>query len=66
MNSRKDIILIALAALLLAVGSTAVISPGLIAPVVPGEEDQKAEIAKLKSALPQSTLRTSALRLMTT
>ena len=53
MNSRKDIILIALAALLLAVGSSAIISPGLIAPAVPGEEEQKAEIAKLKSALPQ-------------
>jgi hypothetical protein len=62
MNSRKDIILIALAALLLAVGSTAVISPGLIAPVVPGEEDQKAEIAKLKAALPQGEVYPSTQR----
>jgi len=53
MNSRKDLILVTLGAILLAVGSIAYIRPGLIAPAVPGDEDQKAQITKLKEAVPQ-------------
>jgi hypothetical protein len=53
MNSRKDIILVILGALLLVVGSVAYVQPGLIAPAIPGEDDQKVAIAKLKAAVPQ-------------
>jgi len=53
MNSRKDIILIALGALLLAGGSLAYLSPGLIAPVVPDDEGKASVIKSLKEAVPQ-------------
>ena len=53
MNSRKDIILVTLGAVLLAIGSVAYLRPGLIAPAVPGDDEQKAMISKLKEAAPQ-------------
>jgi hypothetical protein len=53
MNSRKDIILVTLGAVLLAIGSVAYLRPGLIAPAVPGDDEQKATISKLKDAVPQ-------------
>ena len=53
MNSRKDIILIILGALLLAVGATAYLSPGLIAPVVPDEDGKAIALKQLKEAVPQ-------------
>jgi len=53
MNSRKDIILIILGAFLLAVGATAYLSPGLIAPVVPDEEGKAIALKQLKDAAPQ-------------
>ncbi len=49
MNSRKDIILIILGALLLAVGATAYL---LIAPVVPDEEGKAVALKQLKDAVP--------------
>jgi hypothetical protein len=54
MNSRKDIILVILGALLLAVGSTAYLRPGLInAPVVPDEDSKTLALKLLKEAAPQ-------------
>ena len=53
MNSRKDIVLVILGALLLAVGATAYLSPGLIAPVVPDEDGKALALKQLKDALPQ-------------
>lgn len=53
MNSRKDTILVILGALLLVVGSVAYLKPGVIAPAVPGEDEQKLAIDKLKAAVPQ-------------
>jgi hypothetical protein len=41
MNSRKDIILVILGALLLVAGSVVYLTPGLVAPIVP-DEDGKA------------------------
>jgi hypothetical protein len=52
MNSRKDIILIILGALLLAVGATAYLSPGLIAPVVPDDDGKATALKQLKEASP--------------
>ena len=49
MKSRKDIILIILGALLLAVGATAYL---LIAPVVPDEEGKAVALKQLKDAVP--------------
>ena len=62
MNSRKDIILIILGALLLAVGATAYLSPGLIAPVVPGEEGKADALKRLKDAVPQGDVYPSTPR----
>jgi hypothetical protein len=53
MNSRKDIILIILGALLLVAGSVVYLTPGLVAPIVPDEEGKAAAIKLLKDALPQ-------------
>ncbi len=53
MNSRKDIILLILGALLLVAGSVVVLSPGLVAPLVPDEAGKTAEITKLKEAAPR-------------
>ena len=53
MNSRKDIILILVGALLLAVGATPFFKPGLIAPVVPDVDGKSALIKQLKDAVPQ-------------
>jgi hypothetical protein len=53
MNSRKDIILLILGALLLVAGSVVVLSPGLVAPLVPDEAGKAAEITKLKEAAPR-------------
>ena len=50
MNSRKDIILIILGALLLAVGATAYL---IIAPVVPDEEGKAVALKQLKDAAPR-------------
>jgi hypothetical protein len=56
MNSRKDIFLIIAGAILLAVGVTAYLSPGLIAPSVPDEDARHAAIKQLKDALPQGAV----------
>jgi hypothetical protein len=53
MNSRKDIILIILGALLLVAGSVVYLTPGLVAPIVPDEEGKAAAIKLLKDAVPQ-------------
>jgi hypothetical protein len=53
MNSRKDIILVILGALLLVAGAVVVLTPGLVAPVVPDEAGKAAEITKLKEAAPR-------------
>ena len=53
MNSRKDIILILLGALLLVAGAVVYLTPGLVAPVVPDEEGKAAAIKLLKDAVPQ-------------
>ena len=53
MNSRKDLILLLLGALLLAAGSVAYLKPGLVAPAVPGDDEKALEIQRLKAALPQ-------------
>jgi len=53
MNSRKDIILVILGALLLVAGSVVYLTPGLVAPIVPDEEGKAAAIKLLKDATPQ-------------
>jgi len=53
MNSRKDMILVILGALLLVAGAVVVLTPGLVAPVVPDEAGKAAEITKLKEAAPR-------------
>ena len=53
MNSRKDILLILLGALLLAAGVAPFLKPGLIAPIVPDEEGKSTLIKQLKDAVPQ-------------
>ena len=53
MNSRKDIFLIILAALLLVAGSVVYLTPGLVAPIVPDEEGKNAAIKLLKEAAPR-------------
>jgi hypothetical protein len=53
MNSRKDIILVILGALLLIAGAVVVLTPGLVAPIVPDEAGKAAEITKLKEAAPR-------------
>ena len=53
MNSRKDIILVILGALLLVAGSVVYLTPGLVAPIVPDEEGKAAAIKLLKDATPR-------------
>jgi hypothetical protein len=53
MNSRKDIILVILGALLLVAGSVVYLTPGLVAPIVPDEEGKAAAIKLLKDAAPK-------------
>ncbi|PHX58089.1 MAG: hypothetical protein CK553_01015 [Opitutia bacterium] len=53
MNSRKDIILVILGALLLVAGAAVVLTPGLVAPVVPDEAGKAAAITLLKEAAPR-------------
>jgi hypothetical protein len=53
MNSRKDIILVILGALLLVAGSVVVLTPGLVAPFVPDEAGKADTITKLKDAAPR-------------
>lgn len=53
MNSRKDIILVILGALLLVAGSVVYLTPGLVAPVVPDEDGKAAAIKLLKEAAPK-------------
>ena len=53
MNSRKDIILVILGALLLVAGAVVVLTPGLVAPVVPDEAGKAAAITLLKEAAPR-------------
>ncbi len=53
MNSRKDILLILLGALLLAAGAAPFLKPGLIAPIVPDVEGKSTLIKQLKDAVPQ-------------
>ena len=53
MNSRNDIILILLGALLLAAGVAPFLKPGLIAPVVPDVDAKSTLIKQLKDAVPQ-------------
>ena len=53
MNFRKDIILIALGALLLVAGSVVYLTPGLLAPLVPDEDGKVAAIKLLKEAAPR-------------
>ncbi len=52
MNSRKDILLVALGALLFAGGVAVYLNPGWIAPPVPDEEGKAAVLAKLRQAPP--------------
>jgi hypothetical protein len=52
MNSRKDILLVSLGALLFAAGLAVYLSPGLIAPPVPDEDAKAAIINKLRQAPP--------------
>jgi len=53
MNSRNDIILVILGALLLVAGAVVVLSPGLVAPFVPDEVGKADTITKLKEAAPR-------------
>ena len=53
MNSRKDIILVILGALLLVAGAVVILTPGLVAPVVPDEAGKAAAITLLKEAAPR-------------
>jgi len=53
MNSRNDIILVILGALLLVAGSVVVLTPGLVAPFVPDEAGKADTITKLKEAAPR-------------
>jgi hypothetical protein len=53
MNSRKDIILVILGALLLVAGSVVYLTPGLVAPIVPDEDGKAAAIKLLKEAAPR-------------
>ena len=53
MNSRNDIILVILGALLLVAGSVVVLTPGLVAPLVPDEAGKTAAITLLKEAAPR-------------
>ena len=53
MNSRNDIILVILGALLLVAGSVVVLTPGLVAPLVPDEAGKADTITKLKEAAPR-------------
>ncbi len=53
MNSRKDIILVILGALLLVAGAVVLLTPGLVAPVVPDEAGKAAAITLLKEAAPR-------------
>ena len=53
MNSRNDIILVILGALLLVAGSVVVLTPGLVAPFVPDEAGKADTITKLKDAAPR-------------
>jgi hypothetical protein len=53
MNSRKDIILVILGALLLVAGAVVVLTPGLVAPVVPDEAGKVAAITLLKESAPR-------------
>ncbi len=53
MNSRKDIILVILGALLLVAGSVVYLTPGLVAPIVPDEAGKAAAITLLKEATPR-------------
>ena len=53
MNSRKDIILVILGALLLVAGAVVVLTPGLVAPIVPDEAGKAAAITLLKEAAPR-------------
>lgn len=53
MNSRKDIILVILGALLLVAGSVVYLIPGLLAPIVPDEDGKAAAIKLLKDAAPR-------------
>lgn len=62
MNSRKDIILVILGTLLLAVGSLAYLSPGLLAPVVPDSDAKEIAIKVLKEALPKGSAYPSTAR----
>lgn len=52
MNSRKDIILVILGALLLVAGAVVYLTPGLVAPIVPDEDGKAAAIKLLKDAAP--------------
>ena len=52
MNSRKDILLVSLGALLFAAGLAVYLSPGLIAPPVPDEDAKAAIINQLRLAPP--------------
>jgi len=52
MNSRKDILFIALGAVLFAFGLVVYLTPGLIAPAVPDEDGKTAVLNKLRQAPP--------------
>jgi hypothetical protein len=52
MNSRKDILIVCLGALLFVAGLAVYLNPGLIAPPVPDEEGKAAILAKLRQAPP--------------
>jgi hypothetical protein len=52
MNSRKDILIVCLGALLFVAGLAVYLNPGLIAPPVPDEDGKNAILAKLRQAPP--------------
>jgi hypothetical protein len=62
MNSRKDILLVALGALLFAGGVAVYLNPGWIAPPVPDEDGKTSVLAKLRQAPPAGAAYPTAAR----
>jgi hypothetical protein len=62
MNSRKDIILVILGAILFGFGLVVCLSPGMVAPVVPDQDGKEGAIKSIKEALPQGAAYPSSAR----